>query len=52
MEKSEQGFVIKFLFFNGLSANTIDRKLFTVIGPPACSLAQTKNWSTRFTEGD
>jgi hypothetical protein len=52
MEKSEQCFVIKFLFLKGLSANAICRKLSTVLGPTAYSLAQVKNWCTRLTAGD
>jgi hypothetical protein len=43
MEKSEQRFVIKFLFLKGLSADAIYSKLSTVLGPTAYSLAQVKN---------
>jgi transposase len=52
MEKSEKLFVIKFFFRKGLSANAIYKELSTVLGPTAYSLAQVKNWCTRFTEGD
>jgi transposase len=52
MEKSEQRFVIKFLFLKGLSANAIYRELSTVLGPIAYSLIQVNNWCTRFTDGD
>jgi hypothetical protein len=42
MEKSEQRFVVKFVFLKSLSSKVIHRKLNTVLGSPAYSLAQIK----------
>jgi hypothetical protein len=42
MEKSEQRFVMKFLFIKGLGAQVIERKLTAVLGANAFSLSQVK----------
>jgi transposase len=52
MEKSEQRFVIKFLFLEGFSADAISKDLSAVPGHNAYSFAQVKNWCTRFTDGN
>jgi hypothetical protein len=52
MEKSEQRFVIKFLFLKGLGAKAIHRKLSAVLGPTAYSLVQVRKWRSRFASGD
>jgi hypothetical protein len=52
MEKSEQRFVIKFLFLNGLDSKTIHGKLTALLGPTAYPLPQVKEWRSRFSKGD
>jgi transposase len=52
MEKSEQRFVMKFLFIKGLSAKTIHRELTGVLGATAFSLSQVKEWRSSFAAGD
>jgi hypothetical protein len=42
MEKSEQKFIVKFLFLKGLGSKTIHRKLTAVLGSTAYSLTQIK----------
>jgi hypothetical protein len=42
MEKSEQGFVVKFFFAKGLRSKEIHRKVTAVPGPPTHSLALIK----------
>jgi hypothetical protein len=45
MEKSEQRFVIKFLFLKGLGAKAIHRKLIAVLASTAYLLSQVKSKS-------
>jgi hypothetical protein len=52
MEKSEQIFVIKFLFLKGLGAKGIHKELSALFGPTAYSLAQVREWRSRFASGD
>jgi transposase len=52
MEKSEQRFVIKFLFLKGLGAKAIHRALTAVLASTAYSLSQVKEWRARFATGD
>jgi transposase len=52
MEKSEQRFVIKFLFLEGLGVKAIHRKLTAVLASTAYSLSQVKEWRARFATGD
>jgi hypothetical protein len=52
MEKSEQRFVIKFLFLKGLGAKAIHRELTAVLASTAYSLSQGKEWRARFAIGD
>jgi hypothetical protein len=52
MEKSEQRFVIKFLFLKGLGAKAIHRELTTVLASTAYSLSQVNEWRARFATGD
>jgi hypothetical protein len=52
MEKSEQRFVIKFFFFKGLDAKTIQRELTAVFASTAYLLSQIREWRARFATGD
>jgi hypothetical protein len=51
MEKSEQRFVIKFLFLKGLGSKAIHSELISGFGPIACSLPQLKKWRIRLANG-
>jgi hypothetical protein len=52
MEKSEQRFVIKFIFLKSLDSKAIHSELTIVLGPTAYSLPQVKEWRSRFANGD
>jgi hypothetical protein len=52
MEKSEQRFIIKFLFLKGLGAKAIHRELIAVLASTAYSPSQVKEWRARFAIGD
>jgi hypothetical protein len=52
MDKSEQRFVIKFLFIKGLDSKAIHSELTAVLAPTAYSLPQVKEWRSRFAKGD
>jgi transposase len=52
MEKSEQRFVIKFIFLKGLGAKAIHRELTAVLASTAYSLSQVKGLRARFATGD
>jgi hypothetical protein len=52
MEKSEQRFVIKFLFLESLGAKAIHRELSAVLGHIAYSLVQVREWRSCFASGD
>jgi hypothetical protein len=52
MEKSEQRFVIKFLFPKGLGSKAIHSELTAVPGPTAYSWSEVKQWRSRFAKGD
>jgi transposase len=52
MEKSEQRFIIKFLFLKGLDSKAIHSEFTAVLGPTAYSLHQVKEWRRRFAKGD
>jgi hypothetical protein len=52
MEKSEQRFVVKFLFLKGLGSKAIHTELTAVLGSTVYSLPQIKIWHVRFATGD
>jgi hypothetical protein len=52
MKKSEQRFVIKFLFLKGFGSKEIHSELTAILGPTAHSLAQVKEWRSHFANGD
>jgi hypothetical protein len=51
MEKSEQRFVMKFLFIKGLSAKAIHREVTGVLAAPASSRSRAKERRSRFAAG-
>jgi hypothetical protein len=52
MEKSEQRFVVKFLFLKGLGSMAIHTELTAVLGSTVYSLSQIKIRRARFATGD
>jgi hypothetical protein len=52
MEKSEQRFIVKFLFFTNSGSKAIHTELTAIVGSMAYSLTQIKEWHVRFKTGD